>query len=377
MYIGLMLHVHTCKRDLVDRLYHLGMSISYDHVLRLFAQMGSNACKQFHQDHVICPLKLRSKVFTSAAVDNIDHNPTSTTSKQTFHGTGISLIQHPTFNGEGIDRSTSTEGRSVGSKSVDNLPHFYTEVPLVTNSIKKCSIPATDLTSLKRDGFKQQTLDYLWLHPTSLLPLFLESVHTVAMIKHSFCIVKSAVKHLNPGQTPVLTYDQPLYALAKQIQWTWPDDYGEYKFVIMFGGLHIEMAALKTIGDWLKGSSWVQALAQAEIATAGTADSFLRATHVTRTRRAHQVTVAALYILKHRAYASYCLSCSKDGQAVLVFKEWCHQKQQICPQVQYWSTVMELELCVMAGTDTGGVNWVASHPPLALKLNFCFILLKE
>ena len=241
MYIGLMLHAHTCKRDLVDRLYHLGMSISYDHVLRLSAQMGSNACKQFHQDHVVCPPKLRSKVFTSAAVDNIDHNPTSTTSKETFHGTGISLIQHPTFNGEGIDRSTSTEGRSVGFKSVDNLPHFYTEVPPVTNCIKKCSIPATDLTSLKRDGFKQQTQEYLWLDhtrqvleseterleniywaayhanhqtpessvicPTSLLPLFLESAHTVAMIKHSFCIVKSAVKHLNPGQTPVLTFD--------------------------------------------------------------------------------------------------------------------------------------------------------------------------
>ena len=90
----------------------------------------------------------------------------------------------------------------------------------------------------------------------------------------------------------------------------------------MFGGLHIEMAALKTVGDWLKGSGWVQALVQAEIATAGTADSFLRAAHVTRTRRAHRVTVAALYILKNRAYASYCVSCSRDGQAVLDFKEW-------------------------------------------------------
>lgn len=79
----------------------------------------------------------------------------------------------------------------------------------------------------------------------------------------------------------------------------------------MFGGLHIEMATLKTIGDWLKGSGWVQALVQAEIATAGTADSFLRATHVARTRRAHQVTAAALHILKHRAYDSYRLACGR------------------------------------------------------------------
>ena len=42
------------------------------------------------------------------------------------------------------------------------------------------------------------------------------------------------------------------------------------KFVLMLGGLHIEMAALKTICDWLQGSRWVQALVQADIATVGT-----------------------------------------------------------------------------------------------------------
>ena len=51
--------------------------------------------------------------------------------------------------------------------------------------------------------------------PTSLLPCFLESAHTVAMIRHSMDVVKKTVEHLNPGQTPVVTLDQPLLALAK------------------------------------------------------------------------------------------------------------------------------------------------------------------
>ena len=106
--------------------------------------------------------------------------------------------------------------------------------------------------------------------------------------------------------------------MAKQIQLKWPNDYGEDKFVVMFGGLHIEMAALKTVGDWLKGSGWVEALVQADIATTGTADSFLSVAHVARTRRAHQVTLAALYILKFRAYNRYCLS---NGQDMLEFKQ--------------------------------------------------------
>ena len=178
--------------------------------------------------------------------------------------------------------------------------------------------------------------------PSSLLPLFLESAHTVAMIKHSMDVINNAVNHLNHEQTTVMTFDQPLYALAKQIQWKWPEEYGDDKFVIMFGGLHIEMAALKTLGDWLKASGWVQALVQAGITTPGTADSFLQAAHVARTRRAHQVTIAALYILKHRAYEHYNQTCVEDEQSE--FQIWCNQREQDCPHFHYWTIVMELEL---------------------------------
>ena len=111
------------------------------------------------------------------------------------------------------------------------------------------------------------------------------------MIKHSLHVIKSAIEHLNPGQTPVVTFDQPLYALAKQIQWKWRENYGKDKFVIMFGGLHIEMAALKTLGDWLKGSGWVQAVVQANVTTPGIADCFLQAAYVARTIRAHSYRI--------------------------------------------------------------------------------------
>ena len=55
--------------------------------------------------------------------------------------------------------------------------------------------------------------------------------------------------------------------------------YGEEKFVIMLGGLHIEKAALFTVRDWLKGSGWTTALVQADVTTPGTADSFMKVSH--------------------------------------------------------------------------------------------------
>lgn len=154
---------------------------------------------------------------------------------------------------------------------------------------------------------------------TALLPLFVESVHTVSMIKHSMVVIWSAVQHIHPGQTPVIAFDHPLFAIAKEIQWKWLKKYGEDKFVILFGGLHIELAALKTAGDWLEGSGWVEALVQAGIASAGTADSFLRDAHIARTRHAHQVTAATLNILQHQAYDEYARAADKDQQ--LSFKE--------------------------------------------------------
>ena len=47
------------------------------------------------------------------------------------------------------------------------------------------------------------------------------------MIRHAVDVVSQVVHFLNPGQVPILACDQPLYAIAKKIQWTWPLTYGE------------------------------------------------------------------------------------------------------------------------------------------------------
>ena len=70
--------------------------------------------------------------------------------------------------------------------------------------------------------------------------------------------------------------------------------HGEDCFVAMFGGLHVDTSALKTLGYILKDSEWTKALIKAGVASPGTADSFLKASHVTR---AHQISAGSLYLL--------------------------------------------------------------------------------
>lgn len=106
----------------------------------------------------------------------------------------------------------------------------------------------------------------------ALLPLFYEKSATPALIKHGMNVLKQAIEFLNPGQIPVTTFDQPLFALAKLVQWKWPDTHGERVHVVMLGGLHTEMALWNTLGDLLECSGWTTALTEAQVASSGKAD---------------------------------------------------------------------------------------------------------
>ena len=69
-------------------------------------------------------------------------------------------------------------------------------------------------------------------------------------------IVKKSTAFLNPGQTPVLGADQPLYAIAKQLQWQFPTILGEDIYVLMMGALHIEEKAHLVLGKFIRVSGW-------------------------------------------------------------------------------------------------------------------------
>lgn len=380
IYLGLLLHAHTRKKELIDKLSHLGLSVSYDRVLRISSDLANGVCKRFEDEGAVCPPNLRSNLFTTAAVDNIDHNPSSTTATDSFHGTGISLFQHPDADNTGEDRGTIIYETSSTRKTVDKIPETYTIVPPILLHETQPNVPQQEgnLTGEGTTFTDEMHHEYQWLdfvgetlkegeneggayiswaafhasrqqkNPvllshSSLLPLFKESAHSIAMVRHAMVIIRAAVHKLNPQQIPVVTFDQPLYAIAKQVQWNWQADFGESHCVVMLGGLHIEMAAFKTLGDWLDGSGWTDSLVHAGVASIGTADSFLKAVHITRTRHAHQITAAALHSLQKKAYTQYLETVVGE---LMNFESWCDERKRDCPQFKYWSLTLELQLLV-------------------------------
>ena len=144
--------------------------------------------------------------------------------------------------------------------------------------------------------------------------------------------------------------------------------HGEDKCFVILGGLHIEMATLRALVIWLQDSGWVPALVQAEIATPGTAESFIKVAHVTKTRHVHQITAASLSILKHKAYQAYLTNLQSDEPG-LAFDVWQQKRIAESPLFQYWSLTLKLQLILLmflrAQRDGNFVLYVESLDKLA------------
>ena len=83
-----------------------------------------------------------------------------------------------------------------------------------------------------------------------------------------------------------------------------------------------------------EGSGWTEALVQAGFASSGKADSLLKASHVTRTRRAHQITASSRYLLQQNAYKEYIQTSGTDSE-VMSFEDWCDARSDSSPQFQF------------------------------------------
>ena len=90
--------------------------------------MANAVCEHFKETDTVCPPNLKRNVFTTAAVDNIDHNTSSTTVITLFQGTRISLIQHPNEDGEGVSNAIIKRRNLSPAKTIAPLPSSYTNI---------------------------------------------------------------------------------------------------------------------------------------------------------------------------------------------------------------------------------------------------------
>ena len=300
--VGLMIHLKTRKKSIVNDLAADGLSVSYNRVLQIQDSIGRQLSEKYEKEQIVCPHPLQKDHFTLGAIDNIDHVPSSSTSTSSFHGTSISIFQQV----EGKVTKQPFIIEDFEDTKAIRLPDFYTDIkptksgkPEPPNFLR----PALSTSQLSFENFEwlqslinssnlqnsstlpgdrmsfsafhsQKTEDPFGFKSISaLLPVLTESVDSPAMVRHTMELIKGLTRHLNPSQKQVvITGDQPVYALGKQVQWLYPDQYEDILW--MMGPLHIEMAFLHAIGNWLSESGWTDMFERARITTTGRIESF-------------------------------------------------------------------------------------------------------
>ena len=130
--------------------------------------MSNAVCAQNIEEGVVFPLNLQKELFLVGAVDNIDHNTSSMTSKDSFHGTAISLIQFPDDSSENISRNRKQLQK--GQKNIISLPQFYSQVNPVT-SVSEPKVPQSQFSFHTLDGIltNQGDQQIEWLHEIKVL----------------------------------------------------------------------------------------------------------------------------------------------------------------------------------------------------------------
>ena len=259
LYLGLKLHGEGRQKKQISNANAFGMSVSYKRVMEIKRSMAQAVVKQFVNDGVVLPTNICKDVFVTFDMDNLDSKNQGNFSQDEFHGTAISVTNHLSRDNLGVERPCVQI--DPADTSLPQLPDSYSVVQpaeLTRNDLFVPSSPDLDCrpshnqlhgakvkdeswmahvsTQLKHDtlpegevitwsGYNARLMSDDSVKPKAVvgvLPLFPDKAASPSMMKHAMHLAIQDTEFLNPGQTPVLGGDQPLHAIAKQLQWSFP-----------------------------------------------------------------------------------------------------------------------------------------------------------
>jgi hypothetical protein len=147
------------KKKIVNKLCKLGLSVSYDRVQEVSATITNALCAKYNEDGVVCPHPISSDVFITAAIDNIDHNQSSNTAHNFFHGSSVTVIQHPRTASDVL--TTTNLNIEQWNRVVNgNLPTSYSNVTPLGKVVEDPPLHTVTVTSYEDTSFKPD----LWLN---------------------------------------------------------------------------------------------------------------------------------------------------------------------------------------------------------------------
>ena len=95
------------------------------------------------------------------------YNPSATTAKDSFHGTGFSLLQHPTSANGHVCVWALSSWEVMPVHKLLAVCHISILMCHLTSTVKQSTFPTTSMISLKWDNYRKHAEgEYRWLENT-------------------------------------------------------------------------------------------------------------------------------------------------------------------------------------------------------------------
>ena len=179
------------------------------------------------------------------------------------------------------------------------------------------------------------------MHPTregssAYLPLLRDKVNTSQMQSHWIMLNINSIKVLNSDQTPVNVSDQPVYVLSKELQFRYPDIFGDY--VPLLGALYIEQSLLVIHGQQIFGHGLIEILNQHKFTSIWLC-AVLDVNNIKRARFCVQITLCVLYLSLEKAVV--------NDNSTLPAYEWLRLKSKSNQMCFIWKVIMDIQIQIL------------------------------
>ena len=262
--LAVQMHHHFRSRFLIDNLFALGFCSSFSDVQRFEENAAATAAPD-----VLGNANMPGSMLLFAA-DNVDHNIISLDGKGTFHGMGMvacitpaNKVVHKILRRKlselNITKQTAVEiieyrfanhARSISFKKLPQFSKSCHRVDILWEISLRFKQPAPGWQGMMHILNKQCE------HPGKSSVVFLPMIDLYPGDKT--CIVSTLEYICKLGYkqniTPVVTFDQPLFWKASEVQQEVSDENPIQDVVLLLGGFHTFMNLLGAIGTLMDGS---------------------------------------------------------------------------------------------------------------------------
>ena len=284
LYLAMKVFFQSGSESLLNTMHQHGLCIWYDRLRVLGTDMANSMIRHWEDIGVVPPQAIKN-VFTTGGYDNIDHNPSSTMAKSGLHGSCISLHQHPSVKFTNLanilhqEELGKTKDERPWKDICQGLQAFYTNIDLdislpnnealyvpamstvnynIPDQLPSMLAENKDWLNLVKNKISQEEMEPgQWIswaasHASIAQPRSTPPAHSTCCLsswnplqaQRWLSMLSQAINFINPGQTPVVEADQPLFQLAKKIQWKYPEtEIGESSFLVTLGAMHTENAS--------------------------------------------------------------------------------------------------------------------------------------